>query len=272
MDRWHKMFRSSNRWCMVTRRQQQENSSELPVLLPTTFTLSTFGNLWEVSERWLAIYVFCDIFFQVQVLCVLCLLWSTWGKQHTCSGGYKDTWSWAGVVQAVVWKQHQYHAFRGYRSKSQGQLRSCLYEHTSSVLFLKTTPSSYISISGHKGELEPEVQCVLCSVPLTAEPDCTLQCIHCQSAETCTSQPSTSPQCRLGPWPQKYLCRDSWQDSYLRKTHPFLLQPGKHLKSVAYRGGVAVFKPPPHRNSEVLQNRTGLQIERKMFNVPIATS
>jgi hypothetical protein len=30
--------------------------------------------------------------------------------------------------------------------------------------------------------------------------------------------------------------------------------------------------PPPPRNSEVLQSRTGLQIEWKMFSVPIPTS
>ena len=70
---------------------------------------------------------------------------------------------------------------------------------TPAVFFFKSTPPSYISISGHKGKLELKVQCVLCSVPITTEPDCTLQCIHCQSAETSTSQPSTSPQCRLGP-------------------------------------------------------------------------
>jgi hypothetical protein len=35
-------------------------------------------------------------------------------------------------------------------------------------------------------------------------------------------------------------------------------------------GGVWVFKPP--RNSEVLQSRTGLKIEQKMFIVPIPTS
>jgi hypothetical protein len=37
------------------------------------------------------------------------------------------------------------------------------------------------------------------------------------------------------------------------------------------RGIWGVQHPPP-RNSEVLQNRTGLQIERKMFNVAIPTS
>jgi hypothetical protein len=37
--------------------------------------------------------------------------------------------------------------------------------------------------------------------------------------------------------------------------------------------GFGVFKPPPPppRNYEVLQSRTGLQIERKMFSVPIPT-
>jgi hypothetical protein len=41
---------------------------------------------------------------------------------------------------------------------------------------------------------------------------------------------------------------------------------------VAYRRGGWGVQPPPPRNSEVLQSRTGLQIERKMFSVPIPTS
>jgi hypothetical protein len=36
-------------------------------------------------------------------------------------------------------------------------------------------------------------------------------------------------------------------------------------------GGLGGLTPPP-RNSEVLQSRTGLQIEWKMFSVPIPTS
>jgi hypothetical protein len=36
-------------------------------------------------------------------------------------------------------------------------------------------------------------------------------------------------------------------------------------------GGLGGVQTPP-RNSEVLQNRTGLQIEWKMFSVPIPTS
>jgi hypothetical protein len=37
-------------------------------------------------------------------------------------------------------------------------------------------------------------------------------------------------------------------------------------------GGVWGVQPPPPRNSEVLQSRTGLQMERKMFSVPIPAS
>jgi hypothetical protein len=38
------------------------------------------------------------------------------------------------------------------------------------------------------------------------------------------------------------------------------------------RGGFGGEGSNPPRNSEVLQSRTGLQIERKMFSVPIPTS
>jgi hypothetical protein len=37
-------------------------------------------------------------------------------------------------------------------------------------------------------------------------------------------------------------------------------------------GGWGVQTTPPPRNSEVLLSRTGLQIERKMFSVPIPTT
>jgi hypothetical protein len=44
-----------------------------------------------------------------------------------------------------------------------------------------------------------------------------------------------------------------------------------HSTAVAYRGGGGGWGSTP-RNSEVLQSRTGLQIERRMFSVPIPTS
>jgi hypothetical protein len=46
-----------------------------------------------------------------------------------------------------------------------------------------------------------------------------------------------------------------------------------YAKAVAYRGGgLGLQTPRPPEIPEFWQSRTGLQIERKMFSVPIPTS
>lgn len=69
----------------------------------------------------------------------------------------------------------------------------CVCLQQECVLFSRLLFLSCISLSGYKGELESQIQCVLYPVSLTTKPLCAPHCVYCQSAETTTSQPPAGP-------------------------------------------------------------------------------